>query len=306
MYADDLKSVLDGMELGAVERRDLQRFYQSPNGLNFLPVAKILLARGAVEEACDILEQGIGLNPKHFAAVGLYAELLFSTGQFEKAFDLIEPVQVVTGETIKIQLNKLKLALILNHNELVELLVAKLRPHTTISQEVNFMLEDMKTYGSLGVRDRLLAKLRENNRFSLSVTDNSELLESDLECALVPDSSCADSFFVAPLNDVFKSSMVPNESTWALSGDSLGLAKVYKEQGYLHKAYLMLERLVDLAPENTAVRLEWEDVKGLMMNQKIKDDSYSNSGISELEGLVSIERKISYLNTVLGRLDSYE
>ncbi len=306
MDTADLKSVLDGMHLSASERRDLQRFYHSPNGFNFLPVARILLLRGAVEEACDILQKGIAQNPKHFAAVTLYSDLLMRKGYFSQAFDLIEPYHEIAEDTISIQLNKLKAAVILQYSDLIDLLMAKLRPFAKQNQELVCVLEDLKTYGHLGMRERLLESLGEDNIHRSTLASDFDATWIDEGRKSFSENVSHGNFFVSPLADVFRSNMVPNNSSWSLDGDSLSLAKVYKQQGYLHKAYMMLERLLALAPSNHAVYMELEEVKDLMMSQKIGSESPLSSNASDLDGLVVIEKKISYLNTVLEQLDSYD
>ena len=308
MDTGDLKSVLDGMHLSASERRDLQRFYHNPNGCNFLPVARILLLRGAVEEACEILQTGITHNPKHFGAVALYSEILMRKGFFFQAFDLSESYHEISAETISIQMNKLKLAVILQYIDLIDLLTAKLRPFAKQDQELVCLLEDLKTYGHLGVRERILDKLREDSFLGVALNSDFDSLGIDDNYKSDSKNVSHGSFFVAPLTDVFRTNMVPDNNTWSLDGDSLSLARVYKQQGYFHKAYMMLERLLALAPSNHAVCMEIEEVKDLMMSQKIASGSQlsSKSTASDLDGLVVIEKKISYLNTVLEQLDSYE
>ena len=310
MANNDWTELLDGVDFDAEERRDLQRFYDSPNGLNFFPVARILIERGAIDEAIEILQVGIGQNPKHIGAVCLLADLFMRQGAFEKAFDLTENYHMSASENLLLQIIRLKLAVVLGYNDLVDILVAGLRPFSDQDSELTLILSDLKCFGFDGLRSRILESIDKHGFDDIfsEISENTEIASHGASklAGIKYEYRSAKGFFVAPLSQVFKARLEIEGDFRDGLHDSLSLVRIYKQQGYLHHALKMLERLISIAPENEALINESKDLCGLI-GKRDTSDYATQKGISEdLASLVVIDNKLAYLNSILGSLELYE
>lgn len=318
MHINSAHDLLQDLTLSNKQQQAVEAYYRNPSGRYFMPVVDILLAHGAVDEARQLLITGLANHPAYSVARICLAELQFEDGEFQQSWHTLEENPVYVKNNLSADLLKLKIATVLKWNDLLYLLVAKLRKEQNLPELEKRLIYEFDRFGVKEAHAFLVDKLQKkgirlehvygsDDRF----TDVSENTVDSLEADEFSDEgphSCdsISNFFVAPLWQIFDKEVIAGSESSIEDLDSLTLARVYREQGFYQKAIEVLRRLVFIAPENELLQREWIEVKSLLEEQKLMERDLDPGLADKMDEVDGLNGRLNTLNQFLIRLDDLE
>lgn len=105
--------ILHKLPLTRTEREVVRRYEADPNGRTFLPVADILRSHRLLDEALELLTQGVEKHPTFTVARVVLARELLQKGLVSPAWKALEDSPVSLRENVLAQKLRFKIALLM-------------------------------------------------------------------------------------------------------------------------------------------------------------------------------------------------
>lgn len=153
--------ILQGLPLSRTEREVVRRFEQDPEGRSFLPVADILRSHRLHDEALELLTQGVERHPGFTVARVCLARDLLQKGLVEAAWRALEESPVALKENLLAQKLRLRLALLLGHEELGRQTLFLLKSTQALDAETKRIADHIELSGLASARDQLIVEMKE-------------------------------------------------------------------------------------------------------------------------------------------------
>ena len=318
MLSDLLKS-FEAIKLSRSEQIAIEHFEKKPDGRGFFAAAEILAKHERIDEAIQLLTQGLQRHP-HYSVARVYLAFLLSRQFFfREAWTVLEASPSPLRGNLTAQVLRLKLSVILNFETLARSLSRELSSQEFQDGEARIIIEhiDIKSFAQLrrdyathlqwtGLDQTPAPILKEDLVYSAPTPMPTRLNQQEQEVTNADfRERVARGFFSSPVHDLFlKQPMTAGLDHASL--DDLTKARLLRRQGLYQKAFDIYERLVYSSPGNELLRRELGEIRELRDNQKQLDQKLDPALAEAMEKVRQIDRRINALNQLLGRLDEYE
>ncbi len=327
MLSDLLKS-LEAIKLSRSEQIAIEHFGKKPDGRGFFAAAEILAKYQRIDEAIQLLTQGLQRHP-HYSVARVYLAFLLSRQFFfREAWTILEASPSPLRGNLTAQVLRLKLAVILNFEPLARSLCLELSSQEFQDGEARVIIEHIEIKSFPQLRRDYAAHLGWKGLDQMphqALYDEAFPQPSSIPAQVSASASplprrastedqfanadfrerVARGFFSSPVHDIFlKQPMTAGLDHASL--DDLTKARLLRRQGLYQKAFDIYERLVYSSPGNELLRRELAELRELRDNQKQLDQKLDPGLAEAMEKVRQIDRRIQTLNQLLGRLDEYE
>lgn len=317
--------ILNKINLTPLEQGVLKRFEKSPTGRSFLPVSEILIKYEYVDEAIELLMQGVSRYPDYSVARVILSRELLKRGMAQEAWTILEESSLPLHDNVLAQKIKLQLAIVLDMEFAAREIYTNIKNRRIYDQETKG-LGDRLEYGRfVEVRKQFIdhliqggypLELYKEQGFRSAPLKKNVLIGQQWSDETVQEppvgvdralKSEIEGFHVTTLQGIFADinvidrDLLPEGSEAKV--DSLALAEIYEKQGCYQKAYEVYERMLKLTPKNDFLRRKLSEVARLRQEQRLYDRQVDPSFIDKIEKVEALDRKIRYLNRILERLD---
>jgi len=330
--------ILQKLPLTRTEREVVRRYESDTTGRTFLPVADILRSHHHVDEALELLTQGVERHPTFTVARVVLARELLQKGLIAPAWRAIEDSPVSLRENVLAQKLRFKLSLLLGDFGVARSTYQHLLAHQMLDADTKKIGDHLELSGPDKARERLIKDLRERGVTvvmptpELASTADAAISEStgrsgqkhqlvtqyNPAAPLITDDQVVvkmgaelDGFHVVPLDQVFQpgdigadgSLSALRKDTAGVELDSTTLAEIYAKQGYYNKALSVYKRLGKMSPGNELIRRKVAELSRLDREQKESDIEEADAVVADrLETVEIIDRQIRFYNDILARL----
>ncbi len=307
-----LQQILSNSKLTESQRSILESFCKNPRSREFLVVAKILMDLSYKQEAFEVLYQGVKRHPDYSAARIMLANSLFESGLFKEAWSNLETSPISLRHNKSAEIMRMQLALILGYidhffasasflkhegfeDDFLEAAYNKVNS-SSFDQGRSWFLEELRA--KLGLDIAIDLEIKESSEFPITEDSLSEQEKSELNRRKI------ESFFVAPLNEVFvkeKYQDVSDANEDQL--DTLTYADMMMRQGNYSKAEKLYKQLQYMSPHNDLYKIrinQLQELKNQASNIEIEIENEVRSKLIEVE---LIDQKILLLDKLLNRLN---
>jgi hypothetical protein len=318
--------LLKSLPLSRTEQEVIKRYSGDPMGRTFLPVADILRSHRLIDEALEILMQGVERHPGFTVARVVLARELFQKGMMANAWRILEESPVSLRENVLAQKLRFKLAVLLNYDAVARTTFQHLQLHQMLDVDTKRIGDMLEVNGLAPSRERLIRDLRERGTEAIlpvepvkaAVTKQvvTEITNRPLEDRArsydienddfeIEGEDTMASFHVVPLDEIFQSGDLGKERGPEGAGielDSTTLAEIYAKQGYHAKALSVYHRLLKLAPGNDLLRRKVAEVTKLERQETERNQPIDPTAVERMETLEILDRQIRFYSDLLTRI----
>jgi tetratricopeptide (TPR) repeat protein len=311
-------AILDKLPLSRTERAVVKRFEGDPEGRTFLPVADILRSHKMIDEAIEILTQGVARHPAFTIARVVLARELLAKGLVTESWRTLEHSPTALRDNLLAQKLRFKLAILLDSLDHAQATLQQLQMSNSVDSESRALADLIALGGITRARERLIADIK--RRGGTVVLPEGNFLPTPEALPEAPPPSVGDpfdsshaseinereiaGFHVMPLTDVFEPGDMASTETTAggVELDSSTLADIYMKQGHYPKALAMYRRLLRLTPHDDKLKRRVTELTRLAQDQRAHDMSIDPVVVDHMEQIERIDRQIRFLNDMLERL----
>ncbi|MCX6124608.1 MAG: tetratricopeptide repeat protein, partial [Proteobacteria bacterium] len=291
-------SMIEQLPLARTEQEVVKRFLQDTGGRGFLPVADVLRSHKLMDEALELLTQGVQSHPNFAVARVVLARELFQRGMFLESWRLLDESPVPLYDNVLAQKLIFKMAVGFGDEHGSASALKILRQLQGLDSETKRLGEMLEASGIVITRDVWRKELAakgihleptqipvDTDRIPQGVAGQSHkkrglrgarfILEYELDEATKKDFL---NYHVIPLNEIFTGERTSPENGKTQEGgrsavelDSTTLAEIYTKQGHYSKALGIYRRLLRLAPHNDLLRMKVSELSRLDGDQRRED-----------------------------------
>lgn len=318
MVSEILNS-FSAIKLSRSEQIAIEHFEKRPEGRGFYAVAELLAKYERVDEAIQILTEGLQSHPHYSVARVYLAYLLAGQYFFREAWAILEDSPSSLRGNLSAQILRLKLSVILKFETLARSLARELSSQDFQDADARVIIENIELKSFVQLRRDFAAHLKWTDLDPL--TESIHLPQAAREeLALAPSNGLkreaeylqadfqervARGFFSSPVHEIFLKQS-PGSGLDLTSLDELSTARLLRRQGLFQKAFEIYEKLVYSSPGNELLRRELGEMKELRDAQRQIDQKLDPALAEAMDRVRLIDRRIHVLNQLLGRLDEYE
>jgi len=330
--------ILQKLPLTRTEREVVRRYEADPGGRSFLPVADILRSHRHVDEALELLTQGVEKHPSFTVARVVLARELLQKGLVALAWRTIEDSPVSLRENVLAQKLRFKLSLLLGDFGVARSTYQHLLAHQMLDADTKKIGDHLELSGPEKARERLVKDLRERGVTVVMPTEEltsaaNEAVEGSIgrsgqkhhlvtqhnpAAPLITDDQVEvrmgeglDGFHVVPLDQIFRPGEIGadgsinslRKDTAGVELDSTTLAEIYTKQGYYNKALSVYKRLARMSPGNELLRRKIAELSRMEREQTDVESGDVDAVVADrVETIEIIDREIKFYNEILSRL----
>jgi tetratricopeptide (TPR) repeat protein len=312
--ANDLQLSIELNKLSKPEQIALDHFKKKPEGRGFFAVAEILIRHERIEEAIQLLTEGLERHPHYSVARVYLSQLLFRKHFYREAWDALEASPSSLRTNLTAQILRLKLCVMLGFESQARSLCRELGALEFQDPEARMIIEKVQIKPFAQLRRDYAEHLKwpglapEAPRAGVAQeavdTSVKEIQEQALASADFKE-RVAKGFFASPVTEIFVK-RTPHAALDQASVDDLTRARLLRRQGLYQKAFDIYERLVYSSPGNELLRREFAEIRELRDTQREIDQRLDPDLAEAMEKVRAIDRRIRILTQVLGQLDAYE
>jgi len=234
----------------------IQTLKQDPQSRVFAPLGEIYRKLGLIDKALGAYETGLKYNPGYSLGIIGYSSCLIDTGDYKKAYSVLKPLIRISGDNIKFlkniatcaeQTSDIENALKYNKTILF------FNPKDQYASEFVAKYEDLNT--SVIRKDVV--------QFEVDSLEN-EVLDEWTQLSLVEESVTAEE----ESEEVYDEKDSDNESPFF----SHTLVDLYLKQGAKDKALEILEKALELNPDDTKVASRIVEIREQLSASSGHDD----------------------------------
>ncbi len=327
---------LEATGLGRTEQIAVDHFKKKPDGRGFFAVAEILAKYQRVDEAIQLLMQGLERHPHYSVARVYLAFLLFNRQFFREAWTVLESTPASLRTNLTAQVLRLKLCVVLNFETQARGLARELANQEFQDSEAQIIIKQIDIKSFVQLREDYAQHLgwpvlqaqdsgsapRSAPPSEIEYAHAKPVAETQPAPSSIPSSwagglakeslndnadfrrRVAGGFFSSPLVELF----VKNQGNQADPGslDELTRARLMRRQGLYQKAFDIYERLVYSSPGNELLRREFGEIRDLRDAQKEIDQKLDPELVKAMDRVRAIDKQIQVLHQLMGRLNEYE
>ena len=310
------------------EQEVLRRFEEDPSGRQFLPLSDVLRNHKLVNEAMELLAQGLEDHPGFSVARVVLARELFLRGLIFDAWTVLDRAPFPLSDNVLAQKLKYKIAILLGDEAGASSAYQYLNIQQGIDPEIKTIAYHLELDGIAVTRETYRADLikrgvdvqmpqmemrtndagsagTEKPKNSSGVRNKRFVLDFALDDAMRHQ---VDQFQVVSLSEVFSPDAdvggVPRSpASSPVELDSSTLADIYAKQGFYAKSLAIYQRILRMAPHNDMIRMKVAELGRLNSEQMTGDLEIDPVAYEHVEVLGIIDRQARFLNELLERLD---
>lgn len=309
MNSMDQLAILDPARLNKSEQMALDHYRKKPEGRGFFSVAEILARHEAIDEAIQILMQGLERHPSYSVARVTLAQLFLKKHFFREAWNCLEASPSSLRTNLTAQILRLKLCVMLNFESQAKSLAQELNAQTFQDSEAKIILEHIaiknfahlrRDYGEYLGWDGSMLPERMVPMPGHSLEEQADSQEPILAKEQFQE-KVAKGFFTSPVQEIFVKPQVNELRPGDL--DDLTRARLARRQGLYQAAFEIYERLAYASPGNELLRREFGEIRDLRNSQREIDRQMDPKMADAMEKVRSIDKKIAGLRQILLQLD---
>lgn len=304
--------LLEEIKLNNHEKEIYNLFKQKQQ--NPLPLAEILLGKGYISEACELLAWGIKRFPKIAGIRVAYARELFKQGIIHDSWALLSDSPISLSDNLLANRILLQTAILLGHENTAIKIAQSLdinRQHNTITKELVtilklqglhqakiYLLNDLRQQGIVPILPTNDLAFRQNNNSPINEPQKSSDDHLETLLSMLNDENDFDQFQVIPIGEIFN----PNEQQIAsipAGMDTLTMAKIYEDQGHFSQALSVYRRLLNKSPGNEFLRNQVSKMAQKLTEQKRDDLLIDPEIVSKMEAIETLDKQIDTLESFL-------
>jgi len=302
-------AALDPAKLIKSEQVALDHFRKKPDGRGFFSVAEILVRHQRVEEAIQLLMQGLERHPNYSVARVFLAQLFFRKHFFRESWNCLEASPSSLRTNLSSQILRLKLCVVLNFESQAKSLARELAVQEFQDGEARIAIDNINIKSFPVLRRDYAEYLgwdgvnQQHKQQSQRITETA-LKSKSQEDDLAQDhfqERVAKGFFSSPVQEIFVKRAAPDLKPGDL--DELTRARLARRQGLYQSSFEIYERLAYAAPGNELLRREFTEIRELRDAQKEIDRQMDPKMADAMDRVRAIDKKIAVLNHVLQNLD---
>ncbi len=282
---------------------------ENPDSLAFAPLGEIYRKMGLLEQAKEILIEGLRRNSSHVLGYVTLAECYFDEQQFSLATSTLRPLAGVNRENIKLQkiygiacketgydleaLEALKFVLYYNpHDELVAILVKSLETEQTKAQLSNTTQDDRRGEFILSDSSQSSTTFQEEAldhwKMDAPARDQEEEEEEEEVVLVSAKENQAPTITLEELDE---------ESTSTPPFQTMTLVDLYIGQKHFTKALEVLDEMIKSSPKNQVVQNKRNAVLNLIATSS-PTESVKKHGAEEDDLMASYDEKVLKPQTI--------
>ena len=302
--------LLQSTELSEAEKSILTRFEKDPTGRGFLPVGDMLYKKGFVDEAIELLLDGVNRHSRYSVARVILARYLYEKGMFITSWKIITESKVSLSDNLLAQHILYRLSIILGEEQEARNLYTRMKSQNLIDEDISQLSKKLQVEGIEKVKEELLANYNvdeielpaEGEKIINSQSNSSK--NNIVE--VTSDYSEYKGFHVVPLQEIFSPAETSAEdiNVMGVELDSTTLAEIYEKQHHYSKALEIYRRLLRISPSSDLIRRKISE-----LTKKNQDLEAGNLGLSpevvdSMEKSKVIDDKIRMLEKMLENIDN--
>lgn len=299
------------------EQIAVDHFKKNPGGRGFFPVAEIMARHNDFDEAIQLLSFGLERHPSYSVARVYLAQLLLRRAHLEEAWQTLENSPLPLRGNLTAQLVRMKLAVLLGHDDTAQELAKDLSGQEFQDSDVQLLLQQLERKPFSQVRRDFAEQLKipylnlpqiggekapETPRQAVAPDALAPVKsQRDLEAETSFRERVAKGFFASPIQSLFQkpvASEAPNPDL-----DPLTYARLLRRQGLYAKAGEIYQRLVHESPSNELLRREYNEICELRDTQNRIDRKIDPELVKTMEKVRKIDDRLRLLNELLSGLD---
>lgn len=299
------------LPLSEVQREVLNRFSVDPQGRLFLPIADILKSHKKIDEAIELLQQGVANHPRYSVARVVLVRELFHKGMVDHAWDCLHSSPVTLNDNLLAQHLMFKMSVVLEDEASARAALQNIRNHNLSDPEVLELGRLLVSEGIFAVKDVIS---REAVKRGSPLQVNRGIIHPQAAAALPTKPVLTkryvgvENFHVLSLSDIFTPDGAYSPEEPNLEGgvelDSTTLAEIFESQHHYGKALGIYRRLLRLSPRNDLLRRKVSELARKSSDQKNADLALDPSLVDQMEEASAIDKRIDYLQGFLESLES--
>lgn len=301
--------LLESTDLSTSDREIIARFEKDPTGRAFLPVGDILYKKGFVDEAIELLLEGVERHSKYSVARVILGRYLYEKGMFVTAWKTLTESKVSLGDNLLAQHILFRLAIVLGEEQEARRLLAHMKSQNLVDDDIENLSKVLQVEGIDQVKSNLLASYNpreiELPEPGKKIVVGGEVSEEAKGVVSSSDFSTYKSFHVVPLKEIFAPSETVDEEI-AVKGvelDSTTLAEIYEKQHHYSKALEIYRRLLRVSPSSDLIRRKVSELSKKAQDVENGNLDLSADVVDSLEESRELDFKISILESMLDNLD---
>jgi tetratricopeptide (TPR) repeat protein len=312
MNSIDHLAALDPGKLAKSEQVALDHFRKKPDGRGFFAVGEILVRHHRIEEAIQVLMQGLERHPNYSVARVFLAQLFFKKHFFRESWNCLEASPSSLRTNLTAQILRLKLCVVLNFESQARSLARELAVQEFQDGEARIVIDhiNIKTFAMLrrdyaeylgwdGINQQQKQQIQRSTEVALkSKSQEDELAQENFQ------ERVAKGFFSSPVQEIFVKRTAPDLKPGDL--DELTRARLARRQGFYQTAFEIYEKLAYAAPGNELLRREFAEVRELRDAQKEIDRQTDPKMADAMDKVRTIDKKIAVLNHLLQNLEKLD
>ncbi len=302
-------AALDPAKLIKSEQVALEHFRKKPDGRGFFSVAEILVRHQRVEEAIQLLMQGLERHPNYSVARVFLAQLFFRKHFFRESWNCLEASPSSLRTNLSSQILRLKLCVVLNFESQAKSLARELAVQDFQDGEARIAIDNIniksfpilrRDYAEYLGWDGINEQHKQQSQRITETALKSKSQEDELAQDQFQD-RVAKGFFSSPVQEIFVKRAAPDLQPGDL--DELTRARLARRQGLYQSSFEVYERLAYAAPGNELLRREFAEIRELRDAQKEIDRQLDPKMADAMDRVRAIDKKIAVLHHLLQNLD---
>jgi tetratricopeptide (TPR) repeat protein len=300
--------LLQSTDLSASDKEILNRFEKDPTGRGFLPVGDILYKKGFVDEAIELLLEGVNRHSKYSVARVILGRYLYEKGMFVTSWKILTDSKVSLSDNLLAQHILYRLAIILGEEQEARNLFTHMKSQNLIDEDISHLSKKIQVEGIDQVKSELLANY---NKDEIELPEEGVKLvvkgaESGVKKSLeaTNDYSEFGGFHVVPLKEIFSPAETSAEDVdvKGIELDSTTLAEIYEKQHHYSKALEIYRRLLKISPSSDLIRRKITELSRKNRDLESGNLNLSPDVVDSMEDSKAIDDKIDLLESMLDNL----
>ncbi len=305
----DQLAEIDPGKLTKSEHLALEHFRKKPDGRGFFAVAEIMVRHQRIEEAIQILMQGLERHPNYSVARVFLSQLFFRKHFFREAWNCLEASPSSLRTNLTAQILRLKLCVVLNFESQAGSLARELAVQEFQDPEARIVIDHINIKSFSILRRDYAEYLGWDGINQQQKQQSHRMTETALKAKSQEDELAqehfqervAKGFFSSPVQEIFVKRAAPDLKPGDL--DELTRARLARRQGLYQSSCEIYERLAYAAPGNELLRREFAEIKELRDAQKEIDRQMDPKMADAMDKVRAIDKKITALQHLLQNLD---
>jgi tetratricopeptide (TPR) repeat protein len=303
---------LDPGKLAKSEQVALDHFRKKPDGRGFFAVGEILVRHQRIEEAIQVLMQGLERHPNYSVARVFLAQLFFRKHFFREAWNCLDASPSSLRTNLTSQILRLKLCVVLNFESQARSLVRELSVQEFQDGEARIVIDHIniksfpilrRDYAEYLGWDGISLQQKPQPQRRMEVALKSKSQDDELAQEYFQE-RVAKGFFSSPVQEIFVKRAAPDMKMGEL--DELTRARLARRQGLYQTAFETYERLAYAAPGNELLRREFVEIRELRDAQKEIDRQTDPKMADAMDKVRTIDKKIAILNHLMQNIEKMD